>query len=180
MSRWCLGLVVFLAACGLNGKINRLSDDERPQFEAVRVFMAEDEFKEYLSLKTEEERQKYMKDHGPANVINGPKKSYWDMYYQYDQAIRDKIATGEVQKGWTEDRVTMAWGPPFQRRRVTRDYAERSEVMIYRFEVAKDGTPMVYRPGSKATYGAIRVYQIDVHVDDGKVTDLIEKDKWDQ
>lgn len=80
----------------------RLTDAEFDHYYALRVFMDEAQTKKYLKLKTEEERDAYLKELG-----------LWDKFYRYDDHIRQRIIDGEVQVGWTIDMVYMAWGAPY-------------------------------------------------------------------
>jgi hypothetical protein len=172
-------MLSMLAGCGLSGKIKKLSSPEQAHYYALRVFMSDAQEKEWLKLKTVEERDAWLKENQSSLQKVGVKTSLWDSFYQYDAQDREAIAKGEVSNGWTEDKVMMAWGPPYARRRVAKRTASRSEIFVYRFEVAKDGAVMVWAPGSTETYKAVALYQYDVHVDDGVVTDMKKKDAWD-
>ena len=90
----------------------------------------------------------------------------WEKFYGEPQDMRDRIVAGDVELGWTRDEVYMAWGGPFQKQRLTGRQATRSELLIYRFEVDKDGyaTPFV---GKKEDYKAVRHYQAELILDDG-------------
>lgn len=156
-----------LTGC-LSAKIKRLSDVERDHYYALRVFMGEDTNKAYLKLKTEEERNALLQ-----------KLGLWEKFYRYDEHIRDKIIAGEVQEGWTEEQMFMAWGEPYDRRRLTGRPAARSELFVYRFEVAPDGVIRVWSPSSKTAYKAVDFYQIEAYVDDERVTEMERKEDWE-
>ncbi len=162
-----------LAGCG--GKMKRLSGTERDHLAALRVYMNDDAEKEWLKLKTEAERDEWLH----VNGVPGSRLSYWEQFYQYDAEVREAILGGDVQLGWTEDKVFMSWGQPYERRRLTGRPASRSELFIYRFEVDRDGIIRVWEPSSTTAYKAVRQYQMDVFIDDNSVTDIIRKDVWE-
>ncbi len=159
------GLVVVSSA---NKKYDRLADDERAVFDAVSVWMDEDAVKAFLKLKTPELREQWLKDH-----------KLWDRYFKYDERVRGAINDGRVVTGWTEDLVLMAWGAPHEKRRNTGRNATRSDTYVYRFEVTPDKEVLVWEPNSKATHTAIRLYQVNVIIDDGVVAELVELKAWD-
>ena len=105
-----VGLAMSLLAGGpaLAGSTKRLSGAEKDQYYSVRVFMGEKEQKKWLKLKTVEERTAWMKQRG-----------LWERFYQFDKDRRAKIVAGEVEIGWEQDAVLMAWGMPHQRKRMT-------------------------------------------------------------
>ncbi len=151
----------------LAGKFSRLTEAERDHYRALRIFMDEKEQKAWLKGKTEEERNAWLEEHG-----------LWDRFYRHDEQTRDEIIAGEVELGWSTDMVYMAWGVPFQRQRLTGRQASRSELLVYRFEVDKEGyaSPVV---GRKIDYQAVDQYQVEAIVDDDVVVDLIEKPDWE-
>ena len=162
----CVGLLFGNGANAASTK--RLSEAEKDHFYAVRVFMGEKEQKKWLKLKTEEERSAWLKQQG-----------HWERFYQYDEDRREKIVAGEVEIGWEQDAVLMAWGMPHQRKRLTGRPASRSEMFVYRFEVDYEGYVTVWKPKSKTAHRAMKLYQIDAVLDDSRVTELRRKDKWD-
>lgn len=168
MRRVVLWILVATVAAGCGGKLKRLSDAEHDHYYALRVYMDNKERKDFLRGKTEEERNALLKERG-----------LWEQFYQYDEYTRDAIVAGEVGEGWTEDMVLMSWGVPFQRRRMTSRPAERSELFVYRFEVDSNGIIRVWDPKSKTAYKMVRRYQVEVYVDDGRVTELRQKDEWE-
>lgn len=166
MSRWFLVLLL-LAGCSWERKVNRLSEEEFKHYYALRPFMQEDVRKSYLLLKTEEERNAYLKE-----------QKLWDVFYKYDDHIRQLIVDGQVQNGWSKDMVLMSWGGPYDARRLTGRPAPRSELLVYRFEKHADGTILVWVPGSKTEYKAISRFTRDVYLDNDIVTEIVEKDGW--
>lgn len=156
---------LLLLGCG--SKLKRLSDVEKDHYQALRVWMSDDQNKSFLKLKTEEERNQFLKDQG-----------LWERFYQYPDFMREKILMGELEVGWSQDMVYMAYGQPFKKKRLTGRPAARSELLVYRMEVSEDGAHMPWVPGSKATYKAVDKYQIEVYVDDEKVTEIDQKKEW--
>jgi hypothetical protein len=159
------GLVFFSCA---NKKLDRLSDAERECYDAVRVWMDAKEIKAYLKLKTEEERNQWLKDH-----------KLYDRWYGYDERIRQAIRDGRVTVGMAEDMVLMAWGAPTERRRNTGRPAQRSETLVYRFEVSDDGEVLVWAPDSRETQNAVEFYRMHVVIDDGVVAEIEKRKGWD-
>ena len=155
-------LVVLLA-----GKLDRMSTDERAHWRALRVFVEDKDQKQWLRLKTKEERDAWLKERG-----------LWDRFYTHEDYVRDQIVAGDVRPGWSRDMLYMAWGRPTQRLRLTGRSASRSEQLIYRFEVDADGyaSPLV---GRKTDHKAVDRYQVNVIVDDDRVAELVELDAWE-
>jgi hypothetical protein len=178
MSRWFLALSLLVAACSWEHKVNRLSDAEFQHYYALKPFMADEERKEYLLLKTAEERDAWLKSHHAEGAYDRAAVMYWDMFYNYPEPLRQKIVDGAVAVGWKKEMVLMAWGAPYDKRRLTGRPASRSEMLVYRFEQQEDGAVLVYIPGSKTAYRSIRNFTREVYVDDDKVTEIIEKDGW--
>lgn len=160
-------LTLLLVTSVANKKLDRLSDTERDHYHALKVWMTEKEIKDWLKLKTEDERNQWLKD-----------KGYWVRFYQYDERLRQAILDGLVAVGWTQDMVLMSWGPPHERRRNTGRQAQRSETLVYRFEVTPEGEVLVWEPDSKTAYLAVDKYRYEVVVDDGVVAELNRKDGW--
>lgn len=164
-------VVVSLAALlvmGCGSKLKRLSEPERAQYEAVKVFMDEDQVKTYLKAKTKDERDALLKQLG-----------LYDRYWSLDEERRDQIAIGDVQIGWTREELLMAWGKPQAASKPAGRPAEYSEMYLYRFEVQPDGAVLVWTPDSKTAYKAVQLYQLEVFVDDGRVTEMVKKDRWE-
>jgi hypothetical protein len=180
MANW-LGstvIIAILAGCSVTSKMKRLESYEKDHFGAVKVWMDEYQQKSYLKLKSAAERDAWLKANTSALQRAGMKQSLWDSFYQYDQARRDGVVSGNVQTGWSEDQMLMAWGPPYSRRRITKRTAVRAEIYIYRFEVTKDGTLMVWEPGSRESYAAVDKFQYEIHVDDEIITEMVKKQNW--
>jgi hypothetical protein len=168
VSKWTHGLLVVSLVFALGAKIDRLQPVEQDHFNALRVWMDDKAQKAYLKNKTREERDAFLQEHG-----------FWDRFYQYDEDRREQILAGEVKQGWSYDQAYMAWGQPFQKQRLTARRAARSELLVYRFEVMSDGAIMVWQPGSKATHKAVDKYQIELVVDDEKITEFRRKEEWE-
>lgn len=152
------------AGCG--NPMKRLSPVEHDHYMALRVYMNEDLRQAYLKYKTQDERDALLKSEG-----------LWDRFYKYDAEMREAIIAGAVHEGWTEDRVFMSWGNPIDRKRLTGRPATRSEMLTYRFEVDDEGYVRVWEPGSKTAYKAASMYEIDVYLDDSRVSELVRRDK---
>lgn len=159
--------VCAIATCLVAGKFEKLSDAERDYYRALRVFMSDKDSKRWLRLKTPEDRRDWLVERG-----------LWDRFDRHDENVRRQIVEGDVRVGWSEEMVYMAWGAPFQRQRATGRQAERSTILVYRFEVDDEGyaSPVV---GKKADYKAVYRYQVDVFIDDGVVTEMPEKKGWE-
>jgi hypothetical protein len=169
-----LGFCLCFMGCSISAKMKKLDPEELDHYRALRVYMDqpdargirnEDERKAYLGLKTREERDQWLKDEG-----------HWERFYKYDPHIREKIVFGQVQTGWDKHMVYMSWGYPFTRRKLPGRNAMRSEMLVYRFEEAQDGTHQVWVRGSKTEYKAVRLYIQEVVVDDDRVTEIKKKD----
>ena len=161
---WVLAaMVLFLTA----GKLDRMSSDERAHWRALRVFIEEKDQRKWLRLKTEEQRNEWLKENG-----------YWDRFYRHDPSVRAQIVAGDVRLGWSREMLYMAWGAPTQRLKLTGRQASRSERLIYRFEVFADGTasPLV---GKNPSYKAVDRYQMNVTLDDNEIAELKEIKGWE-
>ena len=167
MARLVPFFLVAALMMGCGPKTKRLSAVEQDHYYALKVFMDKDLEKAFLKEKTEEERNAVLKAAG-----------MWDRFYQYDAAMREAIVAGEVGLGWTEDRMFMSWGNPIDRRRMTGRPASRSEMFTYRFEVDTHGVVRLWTPKSKTAYQAVHQYEIDVVVDDQRITEMVKRDKW--
>jgi hypothetical protein len=160
---WMVPAVLLL----LGGKLDRLSDAEQSHYRALRIFLDEKEQKEWLKLKTEDERNAWLVEH-----------NLWDKFYSHDEATRQQIIEGDVELGWSRDMVYMAWGAPFQKQRLTGRQATRSEALVYRFEVDKKGyaSPVV---GAKVDYKAVDRYEVRLVIDDDIVAEMDEHPGWE-
>jgi hypothetical protein len=161
-----LAALLFASACA--SRLDMLTDTERDHYAALKVWMDDDQEKAFFKLKTEDERNAFLKSLG-----------IWDRFYGYSERERGDILGGRVAVGWTKDKVYMAWGAPHEKQRLTGRRATRSELFTYRFEVAEDGRVLVWEPNSKVTYKAQDKYQIEVYLDDDRVTEMVRKDGWE-
>lgn len=162
-------VLVLSSACSWERKVKKLGPDEFDTYYALRPFMSEEVRKTYLKTKTPEARAQYLKD-----------EKLWDVFYKYTEAERDAIIAGDVAVGWAKDMVIMAWGKPYDIRKLVGRKAMRSELMVYRFEVADDGRILVWEPGSKTAYRSVRRFERLVTVDDDRVTTIEEREDWSQ
>jgi hypothetical protein len=157
-------VVAVLLAPGCD-KTKRLSAQELDHYNALKVFMDEDQEKAFLKNKTEEARNAYLKERG-----------LWERFYQYDESKRESILSGDVKVGWEEQAVYMAWGAPYKRLSASGRQAELSEKLQYRFEVSPEGATMVWTPRSRTVHKAVRLYEIILTVDDGRVARMVRAD----
>lgn len=165
-------LTLGTSGCSYTKRVKFLSDVEFDHYYAMRVYLDEDQRKAYLKLKTEEERNAYLK----GVMLPGlPPKSLWDTFYQYSAAERQDIVDGSVVEGWTVDKLLMAWGRPMKSRKLAGRKAERSLVFVYRFEKHSDGTVMVWQPGSKTEYKADYLFKREVILDDDVIAEITDR-----
>jgi len=127
--------------------------------------MEESQQRTYLRLRTHEERDAYLQDLG-----------LWDKFYDYPADVRELIVAGDVSTGWKKDQLYMAWGAPFDRKRLVGRQATRSELLTYRFEQHADGSVLLWEPGSKTEYKAVRLFVREVAVDDDVIAEITEAD----
>ena len=160
-------VLVLSSACSWEHRVKKLGPDEFNTYYALRPFMTDDARKTYLKYKTPEERTQYLKD-----------QKLWDIFYKYSEAERDAIIAGDAKVGWAKDMVVMAWGKPYDIRKLVGRKAMRSELLVYRFEVTDDGRILVWEPGSKTEYGAARKFERLVTVDDDLVISIEESEGW--
>ena len=168
MYRLLLGFLL-LTGCGWEGRVRLLSDAEFDHYYALKPYMADADRKTFLKMKTEEERNAFLKE-----------KGLWEKFYKYPENIRKAIVAGAVQNGWTKDMVYMAWGAPFDKRALAGRPAPRSELLVYRFEKQDDGTVLVYVPDSKTEYLAVERFVREVYLDSDQVTEIVERKGWVQ
>jgi len=149
-------------------RIKRLSDDEYTHYSALRVWMTEEEQAAFLKRKLEEDRNAFLQELG-----------LWERFYQYSERERALIVEGEVELGWTKDKVLMAWGRPHDSQKLVGRQARRSERLIYRFELHEGGRVLVWDANSNTDYQAQRLFQRDLILDDDVVVDIVLKRSWD-
>jgi hypothetical protein len=176
--RW-MGTWIAIAVIGSCGaSLKKLAPEEVDAYHALSPFMDDAQEKAYLKCKTPEERVQFLKDQKMAMGASTADNLY-DLWYDYDEATRDAITAGDVKVGWTQAMMFMAWGEAYNRMRLTGRNAERSELFVYRFETAEDGSVFVWVPKSKASYKSVGQFQLDVYMDDGRITDIVKKDAWE-
>ncbi len=151
---------VLMSGCGYKHLIKRLESYEADHYEALRVFMPEEERKSYLKLKTTEERDAYLKERG-----------LWDRFYNVDEERRKQILLREVKVGWNKEELLMAWGLPIKKQIEPQSRRTRSERWIYKFELhtnKKDGSKYVllWEENSKTEYKSDRVFSREVVIED--------------
>jgi hypothetical protein len=169
MYRWLFVLALLLSGCSWESRVKRLSDTEFDHYYALKPYMSDADRKTYLKLKTEDDRNAWLKQQG-----------LWDRFYKYPENLRKAIVEGAVQVGWTKDMVVMAWGAPYDRRALAGRPAPRSELYVYKFEKQEDGTVLVYVPNSKTEYKAVERFVREVYLDSDVVAEIIEKKGWSQ
>ena len=162
--RFFVLLTLVLSACN---PIKRLSDQEWDHYRALRVYMTDAEKKTYLKYKDQQDRDAYLQ-----------KLGLWEKFYQYPEDIRELILTGDVARGWTKDKVLMAWGRPHDMQKLAGREAYRSERYIYRFEELESGELVIWHKGSKTAYKAVRLFQRQVIFDDDVVSEMKEMKGW--
>lgn len=165
-----LTTAVLLASLLLSTAAKRepLSPDEQVHFAALKVFLSDKERKTFLKLKTEGERDAWLKA-----------QRLWDRFYALDARQRQDVSEGKVQKGWTDDMVFMAWGAPHERRRLGVAQASLSELFVYFVEVTSDGKVLLWTPGSQQTHGAVDKYRWELKVFDHKVVAMDRRPGWE-
>jgi hypothetical protein len=146
-------------------KTKRLSQVERDHYYALRVYMPEKQQKTWLKLKTEAERNEGLK-----------LLKLWDRFYHHNEDMRGDIIAGNVDVGWEEGAVYMAWGKPARKRAIAGRQAELSEEFQYRFEVDVYGKVRVWESKSKTVHKAAVLYEVQVTIDDGRVRRMVRKD----
>jgi len=173
--RWFFLLAILLVGCSWQHRVKFLSDEEFKAYYALKPFMEEEQQKAYLTTKTEEDRNTYLKS---IKIERRPPIALYDLFYQYDEHIRQAIVDGAVQEGWVKDQVLMAWGAPYSKKKLVGRPATHSEMFVYKFEKQEDGTVLVFVPDSKTAYTAVERFRREVIFDDDKVTEIVEKPGW--
>jgi hypothetical protein len=166
---WTVGAALVAVLLGTAGKMDKLADYERDHYGALVVWFEDEkkETKEWLKLKTPQERDQWLKD-----------KGYWNHFYKYGEVEREEILAREPKIGWTQDMVYMAWGAPYRKTKSTKRTAQDTTILTYRLIVDKDGKHRIYKPKSKETYKAIKRYQAELTMDERVLTEMNEKDGW--
>lgn len=168
-----------LLACSYERYQKRLDNDEFNHWYALRVYMTEDQKKDFLKRKTRAERDQFLKENGCEEGLNIEECSFWDRFYKYTEEERAAIISGEVKTKWSRDMLYMAWGAPYDRMRALGRDATRSEKLIYRFEQQEDGQILLWEPNSKTAYKAVRLFIKEVIIDDDVVAEITDKnDSW--
>lgn len=173
--RFLLVFALLLGGCSWKGRVKFLGDEEFKHYYALKPFMSEEVEKSFLLLKTEEERTEYLKS---IKIERVPPINLYDVFYQYPENIRQLIVDGAVQQGWSKEMVLMAWGAPFDKKKLVGRPAPRSEMLIYKFEKHEDGSVLVFIPGSKTEYKAVERFTREVTLDADVVTEIVEKPGW--
>ena len=158
--RWLSLSFVLMTGCGYKHLVKRLEPNEADHYEALRVFMPEEQRKEYLKLKTTTERDSYLK-----------LKGLWDKFYNVDEERRKQILLRDVKVGWNKEELLMAWGLPIKKQIEPQSRRARSERWIYKFEMhtdKKDGSKYVllWEENSKTEYKSDRVFIREVVIED--------------
>ncbi len=161
-------LAALLLGVGCGGKkVKRLSDNEFDHYYALKPFMEDDQEKQYLKLKTEEERNAYLQEIG-----------LWDRFYSLTPDERERVLTGKVELGWTKNMVLMAWGPPWDQAKLIGSNTYNAWRYVYRFEKQADGTALVYVPGSKTAYKAVELFSYELIMNDDRVVEINRYKGW--
>lgn len=177
--RWSLVLLLSLSvACSFEGKVKRLSETEFTHYYALKPFMSDLERKAYLTLKTEPERNAWLKANG-CKEIYGEKECYWERFYKYTEKQRQAILEGQVKAGdWTKEMVYMAYGAPYDSKKAVGRQATRSEKLLYRMEKHADGSVLVYVENSKTAYKAVERFRREIILDDDVVAEWTDIGGW--
>jgi hypothetical protein len=154
-------LVWNVIGCSHMRHVKRLETPEKNHWSALRVFMKEDQKKEFLMYKTRVERDSYLKDQG-----------LWDKYYNIDEKRREEILSYNVQEGWNQEELLMSWGRPYQTQMEPESKnGIGAERWIYKFEEHTDKKTgeryiLIWEEYSKTEYKADRVFEREVVIDD--------------
>lgn len=166
-----LALATALTGCW-EKKVKNLDDEEFKHYYALKVYLEDDQRKTFLKMKTRAERDAFLKS---IEMPGRPPRVLWDYFYYYDAHIRDNIYAGEVQEGWTADMMYMAWGKPVKSSKLAGRQAQRSWAYVYKFEEHADGSVLVWEPGSKTEYKAVRTFKREVIIDDDVIAKIRNK-----
>ena len=154
-------LVSNIIGCSYMRHVKRLEAPEKDHWAALRVFMQEDQKKEYLTRKTKTERDLYLQE-----------LNLWDKFYNLDEKRREDILSYNVQKGGNQEELLMSWGVPYKTQmEPTSKHGVSAERWVYRFEEhsnKKTGERyiLIWEEYSKTEYKADRVFEREVVIDD--------------
>ena len=154
-------LVSNIIGCSYTRHIKRLEAPEQDHWAALRVFMKEEQKKNYLTRKTRSERDEFLKSLG-----------LWDKYYSLDEKRREDILSFNVQEGWNQEELLMSWGVPYKKQmEAGSKHGVSAERWIYRFEEHSDKKTgkryiLIWEEYSKTEYKADRVFEREVVIDD--------------
>ena len=147
--------------CSYMRHVKRLEEPEKKHWAALRVFMGEEQKKSFLTLKTREERDAYLKN-----------LDLWDKFYSLDAKRQEEILNYDVQVGWNQEELLMSWGVPYKKQlEPTSKNGVSAERWIYKFEEhldKKDGQKyiLIWEEYSQTEYKALRVFAREVIIDD--------------
>ena len=166
-----LALGLASSSCGTQRMMKKLIDESPHEFDhyyALRPYLSDDQKKTFLKLKTEEERNDYLKG-----------LDLWDRFYDYSEFEREMILAGDVAIGWKKDMVVMAWGAPYDKQKAPGRQAVRSERYVYRFEGHPDGVVYLWSDSSKTEHKANRLFRKELVFDDDILAEITEKAGWE-
>ena len=157
---WLFWAGMLIGGCSYKRHIKRLESAEKDHYAALRVFMKEEQKKEFLIRKTKEERDEFLKQMG-----------IWDKFYSLSEKRREDILNYDVKVGWNQEELLMSWGTPYRTRLEPTSKAVQSQRWTYKFEEHYDKKKdqsyiLIWEPNSKTEYKAKRVFARDVIIDD--------------
>ena len=157
---WFFWVGMLIGGCSYKRHIKRLEAAEKDHWAALRVFMKEEQKKEFLTKKTRPERDEYIKSLG-----------LWDKFYELSERRREEILSYDVKKGFNQEELLMSWGKPYRVSLEPTSKAVQSHRWTYRFEQHVDPKTkqeyiLIWEPNSKTEYKSIRVFERDVIIDD--------------
>ena len=175
---WMVLTGLMMQGCSYMRHVKRLEEPEKEHWYALKVFMKEDQRKEYLTKKTRAERDEYLKG-----------LELWDKFYELSERRRKAILDYDVAVGWNQEELLMSWGKPHKTGMEPTNKAPRASRWTYTFEVHLDKKTkkeyrIIWEPNSKTEYKSIRTYDCDVIIQDygrpewtdNVISDIIIKD----
>ena len=149
-----------MVGCSYMRHVKRLEAPEKDHWAALRVFMNDNQKKDFLTRKTKEERDAYLKE-----------LQLWDKFYNCDEKRRAEILAYNVQEGWNQEELLMSWGIPFKKQMEPKSKGVGAERWIYRFEEHTDKKTggkyiLIWEEYSKTEYKADRLFEREVVIDD--------------